>query len=75
MSEFDKSKPYNSLPILPPTEDVETKKALQKTIKASQALGKLIGALSNLPNSIFLLIQSINYMIILISDLSLDSVR
>ena len=50
MAKFDKSKPYNSLPALPPKEDVETKKILQKTIKASRALGKLNGALSNLPN-------------------------
>lgn len=50
MSEFDKLKPYNSLPTLPPMEDVESKKVLVKTIKASRALGKLNGALSNLPN-------------------------
>ena len=50
MSRFDKSKPYNSLPKLPPKGDIETKKILLKTIKASRALGKLNGALSNLPN-------------------------
>jgi len=50
MKDFDKQKPYNSLPLLPPKEDVETKKILQKTIKASRALGQLNGALSNLPN-------------------------
>ena len=50
MIKFDKSRPYNSLPVLPPKTDVETKKILLKTIKASRALGKLNGALSNLPN-------------------------
>lgn len=50
MTKFDKTKPYNSLPTLPPKDDVETKKVLLKTIKASRALGKLNGALSNLPN-------------------------
>lgn len=50
MTKFDKAKPYNTLPALPPKEDVETKKVLLKTIKASRALNKLNGALSNLPN-------------------------
>jgi len=50
MSKFDKSRPYNNLPALPPKIDVETKRILLKTIKASRALGKLNGALSNLPN-------------------------
>ena len=31
MGKFDKSKPYNSLPALPPKEDVQTKKILQRT--------------------------------------------
>lgn len=50
MKEFDKSKPYNDLPLLPPNKEIETKKVLIKTISASRALGKLNGALSNLPN-------------------------
>lgn len=50
MTKFDRTKPYNSLPALPPRYDVESKKILLKTIKASRALGKLNGALSNLPN-------------------------
>ncbi len=50
MCTFDKTKPYNSLPPLPPEADIETKKILLKTIKASRALGKLNGALRNLPN-------------------------
>ena len=58
MSKFDKSKPYNSLSVLPQKEDVETKKVLLKTIKASRALGKLNGALSNLLNPNLFLIPS-----------------
>ena len=55
MSSFDKSEPYNSLPLLPPTADLETKEILIKTIKASRALAQLNGAIRNLPNpSLFL---------------------
>lgn len=50
MTQFDKAKPYNNLPLLPPKQEIETKKVLIKTISASRALGKLNGALSNLPN-------------------------
>jgi len=50
MTKFDKTKPYNSLPKLPPKQDIQSKAVLLKTIKASRALGKLNGALSNLPN-------------------------
>ena len=50
MTKFDKTKPYNSLPNLPPKQDIQSKAVLLKTIKASRALGKLNGALSNLPN-------------------------
>jgi len=55
MNRFDKSQPYNSLPLLPPKSDLETKAVLTKTIKASRALAQLNGALRNLPNpSLFL---------------------
>lgn len=50
MNNYNRTEPYNSLPILPPKQDIETKKILLKTMKASRALGKLNGALSNLPN-------------------------
>ena len=50
MNKFDKRKPYNSLPNLPPKQDIQSKAVLLKTIKASRALGKLNGALINLPN-------------------------
>ncbi len=55
MNNFDTSKPYNSLPLLPPKADIETKEILTKTIKASRALAQLNGAIRNLPNpSLFL---------------------
>lgn len=50
MNNFIKEKPYNSLPSLPPNVDLESTKVLRKTIKASRALAKLNGAITNLPN-------------------------
>jgi len=50
MNSFEKSKPYNNLPLLPPKTDLETKEILTKTIKASRALAQLNGAIRNLPN-------------------------
>lgn len=55
MSSFNKSKPFNNLPLLPPKTEIETKEVLTKTIKASRALAQLNGAIRNLPNpSLFL---------------------
>lgn len=50
MSDFDSNIPYNSLPLLPPIESLETTKVLRKTIDASRALAQLNGMLTNLPN-------------------------
>jgi len=50
MNSFDKSRPFNDLPLLPPKTDLETKEILTKTIKASRALAQLNGAIRNLPN-------------------------
>jgi len=50
MTNFDRKKPYNDLPLLPPLQDLETKKVLLKTISASRALAQLNGAIINLPN-------------------------
>lgn len=50
MSGFNNKQPYNDLPILPPKQDLETKKILLKTISASRALAQLNGAMINLPN-------------------------
>jgi Fic family protein len=50
MSKFNRSIPYNELPLLPPKEDIETKRILRKTISAGRALAQLNGTLLNLPN-------------------------
>lgn len=47
---FDRSKPYNDLPPLPPITEVETKQVLRKNIAASRSLAQLNGAIRNLPN-------------------------
>jgi len=55
MKGFNKSQPYNDLPLLPPKVELETKEILTKTIRASRALAQLNGAIRNLPNpSLFL---------------------
>jgi Fic family protein len=50
MNKFDRKKPYNDLPLLPPKADIETKNILRKTISAGRALAQLNGTLQNLPN-------------------------
>ena len=50
MNTFNKDIPYNSLPLMPPDADIETKPVLQKTISTSRVLAELNGALLNLPN-------------------------
>ena len=50
MNNFDKSLPYNNLPLLPPILDIETKAVLKKTVTAGRALAQLNGTLINLPN-------------------------
>lgn len=50
MNAFNKNKPYNNLPLLPPKTDLETKEILRKTITASRALAQLNGAIKNIPN-------------------------
>ncbi|MDQ1151896.1 Fic family protein [Sphingobacterium zeae] len=50
MNKFDRKNPYNDLPLLPPTKDIETKKILRKTISAGRVLAQLNGTLLNLPN-------------------------
>ena len=47
---FDKNKPYNDLPSLPPKPNIETTEVLKKNITASRALAQLNGAIRNLPN-------------------------
>lgn len=50
MNKFDRKKPYNDLPLLPPEADIETKEVLRKTISAGRALAQLNAMVINLPN-------------------------
>ena len=47
---FNHSIPYNELPPLPPSCDLETKDILKKTISASRALAELKQASEQIPN-------------------------
>ncbi len=51
---FNRQKPYNDLPLLPPMADVETKKILRKTIAAGRALAELKGLGETIPNQALL---------------------
>ncbi|MCD4761930.1 Fic family protein [bacterium] len=51
---FDKNKPHNNLPILPPKTEVESKKILKKAISANRALASMASYCKQLPKeSIF----------------------
>lgn len=50
MSDFDPKRPYNSLPLLPPAADVETRPALKACIEARAALAALKQAGTLIPN-------------------------
>ncbi|MDX9845596.1 MAG: Fic/DOC family N-terminal domain-containing protein [Tenuifilaceae bacterium] len=48
---YDRNKPYNSLPLLPPDDDkVETKEVYKALINANKALAELKGIAKKLPN-------------------------
>lgn len=51
---FDHLKPYNDLPLLPPSEDIETKAILKKVISAGRALAELKGLGETIPNQAIL---------------------
>lgn len=50
MIAFDRAKPYNDLPLLPPAFELESKAILKQTIAARAALADLKGAAHRLPN-------------------------
>jgi len=51
MNAFDRTKPFNQLPVLPPDESlVYSKEVLLKLAEANRSLGKLDGISSKLPN-------------------------
>jgi Fic family protein len=52
---FDRSKPYNNLPRLPPSVDIETKAILKAAINAARALAELKQAGGLVPNQAVLI--------------------
>ncbi len=52
---YDRSKPYNDLPLLPPRAEIETKAVLKKCIDANKALAELKGAGDLIPNQAILI--------------------
>lgn len=52
---FDREKPYNDLPILPPKREVETRAVLRTCISANRALAELKGLGETIPNQSMLI--------------------
>lgn len=52
---FNRDKPYNELPLLPPSEELETKPVLKRAIGATRALAELKGAGDLIPNQSMLI--------------------
>lgn len=52
---FDKDKPYNDLPALPPAIEIESASILKATLRAGRALAELKGFCQTLPNPELLL--------------------
>jgi len=52
---FDRSKPFNSIPMLPPTAEIENDpEILKKLVSASRALATVDGNINRLPNPLML---------------------
>jgi Fic family protein len=52
---FNKEKPYNDLPLLPPKAELETKTILKNAIDANRALSELKGIVNTIPNQSILI--------------------
>lgn len=52
---FEPTRPFNDLPLLPPTSDIETKAVLKNCITAREALAELRGAGRLIPNQAILI--------------------
>jgi Fic family protein len=52
---FDRDKPFNTLPALPPAGDIETTEVLKKAISASRAMAELKGVAERMPNQAMLI--------------------
>ena len=55
MPTFDRMKPYNDLPLVPPTGRLETEAVLRAAIRASRSLAELKGRTRTVPNAAILL--------------------
>ena len=52
---YNKEKPYNELPLLPPKEELETKEILKAAIDANRSLAELKGIAKTIPNQTILI--------------------
>ena len=52
---FERDKPFNTLPALPPAFDLETAVVLKKAISASRAMAELKGMAERMPNQAMLI--------------------
>jgi Fic family protein len=52
---FDRQSPFNELPLLPPTVEIETRAVLRKCIKSNKALAELKGLGGTIPNQSMLI--------------------
>jgi Fic family protein len=52
---FDRTQPYNALPLLPPGADLESKAVLKQTISANRMLANLRGLAAQIPNQSMLI--------------------
>ena len=56
MMKFDRNKPYNNLPLLPPGKDIQNNpEILKRLVSASRALATVNGNLNRLPNPLMLI--------------------
>ena len=55
MATWQADKPYNDLPALPPSQEIETKAILKQTVKARAALAELKQAAELIPNQSMLI--------------------
>jgi Fic family protein len=52
---FDRNRPFNDLPLLPPQTDLESKAILKKAIAANRELAELKGSSDAIPNQVVLI--------------------
>ena len=52
---FDRNRPFNDLPLLPPPVELETRPVLKKVISATRALAELKGVANLIPDQAILI--------------------